>query len=1064
MSEVIHSFCFLLIKSHHAVFFFHRPSSIMENPDPDPSQQPNPDQPQEPDPDQQQQPNPDPPQQHVCRKCGKVLGHQSSKSRHEKSCSLKVNPVSKVKKTYVCTNSWCNAIFGKIGNRNRHLLTCHKKIKPKHVCTTCGKVFEKESKLLRHLPTHDKPSFKCDRCFTTFRSEKRFQKHDRDRCQPPSSTVMSALADRPTMIEDNFQTDDNCQNDNTLGFDDERSAEIDFAAVGEWIGESSHPCSSSSYDNSCTSSSFACTNTLMNVHSPQCPSSPIDADTSVASHPCSSSFVEAFEHVQINSSGTSAAISTETPPVYILEDEHLHDCQMFESMEFLHASPSPSYSKEYSYTKEQFERTVTGCTIKHLKSLKHKSKRSSVMQREFASLCVMLFKKKTDDLEFMDSLAADLGFSSREELIDLINSDTPKLTPRGRPMSGITERQLAYDFWRENSDISNDRRNARHMVKIKPSKRDRAIQDLVDDSVKECHTKGGVKLKAQKYIYNGTINELHKKFKNINPEVSMSSTLFYRCRPFYVAPPTAREMESCLCAKCLNPHSLYSTLRRNMDDLPQSLSEYLTMFFECQQDSRLNFPKLSCIQGECKNKCHIADETGEQKYSEVWEKKVSYYQFLTVEVSYWNKEGVKKFYTRTARKDYTDVPLKDVYKVFQESARSYLVHRYHTLLDKVYWQQYIDENSGAIVWMDYSQNVNLTEKNQTQSAHFSGQQQTLHDTLILLDGKHQYIYHLSDDTNHDSVMTLNIIEDVIQNHPEVIKTGRLTLRSDNCSSQYKCRFVFKGLLDLAKKYNIRIDFFYGEAGHGRGLIDAMAWFGAKGPMRKHIILTDKWFEDARQMVHFLDEKFREDETKEYHYVDPSYTAALRRLGREERKIKGCSFAHVISFYPDGTQFKKWLTVKDFMDDTSGTTVTDEDHEEIEDEQLPVEEVQELPEWHDTIDHMDRYDMIEVGSFVAIRSEKGELFHLMKVEEKKIAEESFMDPSGEHGILKREPYLVCKWYSFQKESKKFALFSPQSANTMKSIVHMGEIFSTDLTLNEKNQMDIFEYRMLLSNAS
>ena len=39
------------------------------------------------------------------------------------------------------------------------------------------------------------------------------------------------------------------------------------------------------------------------------------------------------------------------------------------------------------------------------------------------------------------------------------------------------------------------------------------------------------------------------------------------------------------------------------------------------------------------------------------------------------------------------------------------------------------------------------------------------------------------------------------------------LRSDNCSTQFKSRFVFKSLLDIAQKYNIQITWFYGEAGH-----------------------------------------------------------------------------------------------------------------------------------------------------------------------------------------------------------------------------------------------------------
>ena len=57
--------------------------------------------------------------------------------------------------------------------------------------------------------------------------------------------------------------------------------------------------------------------------------------------------------------------------------------------------------------------------------------------------------------------------------------------------------------------------------------------------------------------------------------------------------------------------------------------------------------------------------------------------------------------------------------------------------------------------MDYFQNIKLTEKNQVQSAHFSGKQQTLHDSLMQNKGHHDYVHHLSNDTNHDSVMTSN---------------------------------------------------------------------------------------------------------------------------------------------------------------------------------------------------------------------------------------------------------------------------------------------------------------------
>ena len=246
--------------------------------------------------------------------------------------------------------------------------------------------------------------------------------------------------------------------------------------------------------------------------------------------------------------------------------------------------------------------------------------------------------------------------------------------------------------------------------------------------------------------------------------------------------------------------------------------------------------------------------------------------------------------------------LIDVYKLFLSCSREYLNHRYHTILDKVFWERYLRDTNLPVVWMDYSVNIKLTEKQQAQSAHFLGKQHTLHDTLIQYpkkpeDDKQQYhyVYHLSNDTNHDSVMTGQVVEGTIRNHPEIIESGRLLLRSDNCSTQYKSRFVFKLLLNIAKNYCIRVDFFYGEAGHGRGLIDAMAWFGCKGPLRKSII-TDKWYDSADDMVAFLQDHFKTDTKKEYHIIEEELTAQLRKEGREERVIPGCKSAHVISFF------------------------------------------------------------------------------------------------------------------------------------------------------------------------
>ena len=75
------------------------------------------------------------------------------------------------------------------------------------------------------------------------------------------------------------------------------------------------------------------------------------------------------------------------------------------------------------------------------------------------------------------------------------------------------------------------------------------------------------------------------------------------------------------------------------------------------------------------------------------------------------------------------------------------------------------------MWLDYSQNLAFTKKKQVTSAHFSDQQQTLHNTVLHQPNKQGYkiFYHLTDDTNYGHVFTFSFINDIIDNHPEIIQ-------------------------------------------------------------------------------------------------------------------------------------------------------------------------------------------------------------------------------------------------------------------------------------------------------
>ena len=124
------------------------------------------------------------------------------------------------------------------------------------------------------------------------------------------------------------------------------------------------------------------------------------------------------------------------PAVYVVDDSFYN---WFEDLSF-EQSPSPVYSKF------QHDEKLADCTLLHLKTLQHQGKGSSLKLKEFSKLCIILFNKKFDDVNFVEALSADLGFKDRNQLIDFVNNHESVSAKRGRPMSSAVERQLAYYF------------------------------------------------------------------------------------------------------------------------------------------------------------------------------------------------------------------------------------------------------------------------------------------------------------------------------------------------------------------------------------------------------------------------------------------------------------------------------------------------------------------------------------------------------------------------------------------------------------------------------------------
>ena len=89
----------------------------------------------------------------------------------------------------------------------------------------------------------------------------------------------------------------------------------------------------------------------------------------------------------------------------------------------------------------------------------------------------------------------------------------------------------------------------------------------------------------------------------------------------------------------------------------------------------------------------------------------------------------------------------------------------------------------------------------------------------------------------------------------------LRFKSDNCSTQYKSKYVFNFWSSLAKKLNKTIIVYYGVSGHGKGLVDAMSGFGVKGPIWRAAVTKNFSFTTAEDIYNYLYNLFEIDEQK-----------------------------------------------------------------------------------------------------------------------------------------------------------------------------------------------------------
>ena len=101
----------------------------------------------------------------------------------------------------------------------------------------------------------------------------------------------------------------------------------------------------------------------------------------------------------------------------------------------------------------------------------------------------------------------------------------------------------------------------------------------------------------------------------------------------------------------------------------------------------------------------------------------------------------------------------------------------------------IQENFSSKYYIElhFFGNLALKLKHEVQEAHFSGKHYSLHCSIVE-PGENKYVYHLSDNTNHDSVIVNDVLQDIFKSWN--MKDETIIIKSDNTLLSIKINLHF----------------------------------------------------------------------------------------------------------------------------------------------------------------------------------------------------------------------------------------------------------------------------------
>ena len=389
--------------------------------------------------------------------------------------------------------------------------------------------------------------------------------------------------------------------------------------------------------------------------------------------------------------------------------------------------------------------------VRYLEKCREKRKKFHWLPEEIYDLiCKCLGEDEHMNNEIIVELASIFNMK-RKDLCEKLHAHINKSYIKragNRSLSNLVK-SMIHDEWLENSIPSDDRHLGRNKVVLHMKdyqKRYGGIQ-MKKDIVRGVQ-RGIDVVVAERHIATCSTEKVMKNvFLKYNNKVSRGSVENYR--PFFVGNATDREIALCQCKCCLNLRKTFEAMNDVSKDLGKMYYDFISYYFmancNCPKNPILYWD-YKCCNGICPHCVDCAITKLDANDPNIL---ATYNNFVIQKVPYVVTRGPDKGKTKiTTRCDRETFKKKfsELNMAVDNSRSWYILHRYLVQHARFVFQMFQESivDYGDIFWVDMSENLANTQKDQCQDAHFNQRQSSLCCTVQIGADDNTFHYHFSD--------------------------------------------------------------------------------------------------------------------------------------------------------------------------------------------------------------------------------------------------------------------------------------------------------------------------------